>query len=155
VNIYSTVPGLTADGTGRVDSKSGTSQATPFVSGALGYLMSYYQNTRSAENIVSLLKSSADFKSLYSASYNKLYRACYSGTNDCDNLLGSGFLNLENAVKNLPQQGASTPSGKAVTTGCIVSKIGSQKQPVSESILVLLPLLLLAFFCRSKSRFSK
>jgi len=130
-DIVSTIPGKTFDGGGLFVDKSGTSQATPFVAGALGYLLSYYGNNKSAAQIVELLKGSADSESLYNAPNNRvpgtgerLYRACYTDTSNCDNLLGAGFIDLDAAVQGKKQSKTNFNFMSNQPGGCVVGSIG-------------------------------
>jgi|GEM_PF-405596 len=126
VEIYSTVPGKDSDGTGRFGQKSGTSQATPFVAGAVGYMLSVYRNDLGAKDLIRRLKSSSNYAHLYEeAEYNTLYRACYSGSDVCDSLLGSGFLDLAAALEGKVQTKIDESNGKQVSSGCVVSSIGA------------------------------
>ncbi|MBM3383191.1 MAG: hypothetical protein FJY29_12250 [Betaproteobacteria bacterium] len=127
-DIVSTTPGKTFDGGGLFVDKSGTSQATPFVAGALGYLLSYYGNDKSAPQIVEMLKDAADSESLYNSPSNRvpgtgerLYRACYTDTSNCDNLLGSGFLDLDAALQGRKQSKTNFDYLSNQPGGCIVS----------------------------------
>jgi subtilisin family serine protease len=127
-DIVSTSPGKTFDGGGLFVDKSGTSQATPFVAGALGYLLSYYGNEKSAPQIVEMLKDGADSESLYNSVSNRvpgtgerLYRACYTDTSNCDNLLGAGFLDLDAALQGKKQSKTNFDYLSNQPGGCIVS----------------------------------
>jgi len=129
-DIVSTVPGKTSDGGGLFIDKSGTSQATPFVAGAIGYLLSFSGNTKSAAQLIETVKSAADSESLYNASYNRvpgsderLYRACYTDTSFCDNLLGAGFLDLDAAVQSKKQSKTNFNFLSNQPGGCIVGSL--------------------------------
>ncbi|NBW80316.1 hypothetical protein EBR21_01050, partial [bacterium] len=129
-DIVSTVPGKTSDGGGLFIDKSGTSQATPFVAGAIGYLLSFNGNSKSAAQIIEMLKSGADSESLYNAPYNRvpgtderLYRACYTDTSFCDNLLGAGFLDLDGAIQSKKQSKTNFNFQTNQPGGCIVSSV--------------------------------
>lgn len=129
-DIVSTVPGKTSDGGGLFIDKSGTSQATPFVAGAIGYLLSYSGNTKSAVELVETLKSAADSESLYNAVNNRvagtderLYRACYTDTSFCDNLLGAGFLDLDAAIHSKKQSKTNFNFLSNQPGGCIVGSV--------------------------------
>jgi subtilisin family serine protease len=134
-DIVSTTPGKTFDGGGLFLDKSGTSQATPFVAGALGYLLSYYGNEKSAPQIVEMLKDGADSESLYNSLSNRvpgtgerLYRACYTDTSNCDNLLGAGFLDLDAALQGKKQSKTNFDYLSNQPSGCMVSSIASSQQ---------------------------
>jgi hypothetical protein len=157
-DIVSTIPGKTSDGGGLFVDKSGTSQATPFVAGALGYLLAYNGNTKSAAQVIELLKNAADSESLYNSSYNRvpgsderLYRACYTDTSVCDNLLGAGFLDLDAAIQGKRQSKtnfnflANQPGGCIVGSLAFAQKAGGRATHAFGSTPVLL-ILLLAFF---------
>lgn len=130
-DIVSTSPGKTSDGGGLFIDKSGTSQATPLVAGAIGYLLSFNGNAKSAAQIIESLKSGADSESLYNASYNRvpgtderLYRACYTDTSLCDNLLGAGFLDLDGAIQSKKQSKTNFNFQTNQPGGCIVGSVG-------------------------------
>jgi subtilisin family serine protease len=138
-DIVSTVPGKTSDGGGLFIDKSGTSQATPFVAGAIGYLLSFSGNTKSAVELVETLKNAADSESLYNSANNRvpgtderLYRACYTDTSFCDNLLGAGFLDLDAAVQYRKQSKtnfnflSNQPGGCIVGSAAFVAASGGQ-----------------------------
>ena len=129
VDIYSTVPGTDSGGTGRFGEKSGTSQATPFVAGAIGYLLSVFKDTKSGTAIVRQMKAASDFQSLYSSDFNEFYKACYAKSDVCDYLLGSGFLDLFAAVKGANESPYSESNGRAVTSGCVVSSVAMGQGP--------------------------
>jgi subtilisin family serine protease len=129
-DIVSTIPGKTSDGGGLFVDKSGTSQATPFVAGALGYLLAYNGNTKSAAQIIELLKNAADSETLYNSSNNRvpgsderLYRACYTDTSVCDNLLGAGFLDLDAAIQGKRQSKTNFNFLANQPGGCIVGSL--------------------------------
>lgn len=129
VEIESTIPGTRGDFSGQkiglTTRKDGTSQATPFVAGALGYLLSVSADKKSAKQLIRELKESANYDDLYNAPFNKgFYEACYPDHSACDALLGSGFLDLFNAVKGVKKSRVSETNPKAVTSGCVVSTIG-------------------------------
>jgi subtilisin family serine protease len=133
-DIFSTVPGKIGDGSGNTDEKSGTSQATPFVSGALGYLMSVSPSQVGVRELVRTLQQSALFRELYYAKANTLgspnqsaYLACYSDNTSCDYLLGSGFLNLFKAVNPAAQDPFTQvdfSKEPPIEGGCVVSAVG-------------------------------
>lgn len=161
-DIVSTVPGKTSDGGGLFIDKSGTSQATPFVAGALGYLLSYYGNSKSALQVTEMLKNTADSEILYNATSNRvpgteerLYRACYSDTSTCDNLLGAGFLDLDSAIQGKSQSKTNYNFLKNQPGGCIVSSLAFRNEAGGEvsygmgSVPVLL--VLLVIFIRTSS----
>lgn len=157
-DIVSTIPGKTSDGGGLFVDKSGTSQATPFVAGALGYLLSYNGNTKSAAQIIELLKNAADSETLYNASYNRvpgsderLYRACYTDTSVCDNLLGAGFLDLDAAIQGKRQSKTNFNFLANQPGGCIVGSLAFAQQAGGHVTYAFgstpaLLILLLAFF---------
>lgn len=129
-DIVSTTPGKTFDGGGLFIDKTGTSQATPFVAGALGYLLSYYGNQKSSAQIVQMLKDGADSETLYNAQSNRvegtnerLYRACYSDTRKCDNLLGAGFLDLDAAIQGRKQSQTNFDFLTNQPFGCVVNNL--------------------------------
>lgn len=129
-DIVSTMPGRTFDGGGLFIDKTGTSQATPFVAGALGYLLSYYGNQKSSAQIIEMLKDGADSETLYNAQSNRLegsnerlYRACYSGTNKCDNLLGAGLLDLDAAIQGKKQSQTNFDFLSNQPFGCVVNSL--------------------------------
>lgn len=131
-DIVSTTPGKTFDGGGLFIDKTGTSQATPFVAGALGYLLSYYGNQKSSAQIVQMLKDGADSEIIYNAQSNRiegtnerLYRACYSDTRKCDNLLGAGFLDLDAAVQGRKQSQTNFDFLSNQPFGCVVNNLAA------------------------------
>jgi subtilisin family serine protease len=139
-DIVSTTPGKTFDGGGLFIDKSGTSQATPFVAGALGYLLSYYGNEKSAAQVVEMLKSGADSESLYNSQSNRvpgtgerLYRACYTDTSNCDNLLGAGFLDLDAAIQGRKQSNTNFNFLSNQPGGCVVNSVGSSRIANSQT----------------------
>jgi subtilisin family serine protease len=144
VDIYSTVPGLGGDGKGNFGNKSGTSQATPFVAGSIGYLLSVYKDIKSGAAYVKQLKKAANYEKLYTADYNTLYRACYANSDVCDNLLGTGFLDLGAAVQGREQTTVDESNGKAVSRGCVVSSIGNKGPFFPRSAWSSMPILLLS-----------
>ena len=100
------------------------------MAGALGYLLSYNGNNKSAAQIIELLKSAADSETIYNAPYNRvpgtdqrLYRACYSDTSICDNLLGAGFLDLDAAVQGKKQSKTNFNFLTNQPGGCIVGSV--------------------------------
>lgn len=126
VDVYAPVPGTGSDGSGRFDDKSGTSQATPFVAGAVGHLLATFRNSVSPSGLVRRMKAGANYRALYSAEYNTLYRACYAGTDTCDHLLGSGMLDLGAAVQGAQGSTVGESNGRQVSSGCVVSSIGAK-----------------------------
>ena len=131
-DIVSTIPGKTFDGGGLFIDKTGTSQATPFVAGALGYLLSYYGNQKSSAQVVQMLKDGADSEIIYNAQSNRiegtnerLYRACYSDTRKCDNLLGAGFLDLDAAVQGRKQSLTNFDFLSNQPFGCVVNNLAT------------------------------
>ncbi|MEY4064100.1 MAG: hypothetical protein RIR26_308 [Pseudomonadota bacterium] len=156
-DIVSTIPGKTFDGGGLFVDKSGTSQATPLVAGALGYLLSYYGNEKSAAQIVEMLKRGADSESLYNAPDNRvpgtgerLYRACYADTSNCDNLLGAGFLDLDAAMQGKSQSKTNRNFLSNQPGGCVVSDLAKAQIAGTSFHWTLLtssmPFLLLLFY---------
>jgi subtilisin family serine protease len=159
--ITSTVPGENS-GQGNTGQKSGTSQATPFVAGAAGYLKSLYPNLSGAA-IADRLKRYADAYHLYyGADYTNPVNRLYSGefpTADKTKyfLLGTGFLDLASAMSE-GKLCWSTSEPSACTSfvfgdhelgyqsqlngGCIVSSVASDKIPFS-GILASMPFLML------------
>ncbi|MEY2986774.1 MAG: hypothetical protein RJB13_295, partial [Pseudomonadota bacterium] len=141
-DIVSTTPGKTFDGGGLFIDKTGTSQATPFVAGALGYLLSYYGNQKSSAQIVQMLKDGADSEIIYNAQGNRiegtnerLYRACYSDTRKCDNLLGAGFLDLDAAIQGRKQSQTNFDFLSNQPFGCVVNNLASSLRiPVSVEL---------------------
>lgn len=158
-DIVSTTPGKTFDGGGLFIDKTGTSQATPFVAGALGYLLSYYGNQKSSAQIVQILKDGADSEIIYNAQSNRfegsnerLYRACYSETSKCDNLLGAGFLDLDAAVQGRKQSQTNFDFLSNQPFGCVVNNVARAiRVPLNVEIMWLstsMPaLLLFAYGC--------
>jgi subtilisin family serine protease len=126
VDIYSTVPGKDSEGNGRFKDKSGTSQATPFVAGAFGYMLSVYKDSKRAGDYIRQMRAATNYRSLYAAEYNKLYRACYAGSDVCDHLLGSGMLDLGAALEGNKGSDVDDRNGRQVTSGCVVSSIGAR-----------------------------
>ena len=157
VDIYSTVPGLGSSGQGNFDDKSGTSQATPFVAGSIGYLLSVYKDVKSGAAYVRQLKKAANYEKLYSAEYNALYRACYANSDVCDHLLGTGFLDLGAAVQGREQTTVDEGNGRAVTRGCVVSSIGGAGPFFHRTAWSSMPIVILAAYLLLKMRrlFSK
>ncbi|MEN9824454.1 MAG: hypothetical protein RI953_199 [Pseudomonadota bacterium] len=155
-DIVSTVPGKTSDGGGLFIDKSGTSQATPFVAGAIGYLLSFNGNSKSAAQIIEMIKSGADSESLYNAPYNRvpgtderLYRACYTDTSFCDNLLGAGFLDLDGAIQAKRQSKTNFNFQTNQPGGCIVGSVAFVERAggrISYALGSAPGLLLLGFF---------
>jgi subtilisin family serine protease len=171
-DIVSTVPGKTSEGGGLFLDKSGTSQATPFVAGAIGYILSFKGNNKSAVQLIQILKSGADSESIYNAGYNRvpgsdqrLYRACYTDTSFCDNLLGAGFLDLDAAIQEKKQSQTNFNFLANQPGGCIVSSVAFRQAvggPIiygfgsAPALLGIAYLGLLFFrFCRSKLRGTK
>lgn len=136
-DIYSTVPGKIGDGSGNTDEKSGTSQATPFVAGALGYLMSISPSQVGVRELVRTLQQSAQFRNLYFEKGNTIgkpdesaYLACYPDNSSCDYLLGTGFLNLYKAVNPAakdPFTQVDFATESPIEGGCVVSTIGKSR----------------------------
>lgn len=156
-DIVSTIPGKTFDGGGLFVDKSGTSQATPLVAGALGYLLSYYGNEKSAAQIVEMLKRGADSESIYNAPSNRvpdtgerLYRACYADTSNCDNLLGAGFLDLDAAMQGKSQSKTNRNFLSNQPNGCVVSSLADSQYASASAHWLLLtssvPFLLFLFY---------
>lgn len=147
--IRSTLPGLDESGLPAIGPKSGTSQATPFVAGAIGYMLSLTNSSRSAAQIVTSLKKASNFDKLYNAEFNvNRYLACYADRSACDYLLGSGFLDLEAAVQVpiKPQSPVDDVQGRQVKGGCVVSAIGFDNKHSYWSLASSLPFLLIASF---------
>jgi subtilisin family serine protease len=135
-DIVSTIPGKQPNGSGNRTDKNGTSQATPFVAGAIGYLMSVSPVQRDAKQFINILKKAANFNDLYFAKQNLIsatskdsaYLACYKDKSSCDYLLGTGFLNLSKAVNpSAPERFSDVDlnSPRKVTGQCVGSTIGS------------------------------
>jgi subtilisin family serine protease len=162
--IQSTMPGRSGN-IGEVDTKQGTSQATPFVSGALGYLMSVSVVQQDVQQLIKVLKKAATSNLLYNDKANLIpggtdsaYLACYKDRSSCDYLLGTGLLNLHKAVN--PNAAGETFSEVdlnkklAVSSGCVVSSVGHGRY-AALNFWTSMPILLLqtlgAFaFCRRR-----
>lgn len=138
-DVYSTVPGKIGNGSGNTDEKSGTSQATPFVAGSLGYLMSISPSQVGVRELVRTLQQSAQFRNLYFDKGNttgkpdeSAYLACYPDNSSCDYLLGTGFLNLFKAVNPAakdPFTQVDFAKESPIEGGCVVSTIGKKHAP--------------------------
>lgn len=135
-DIVSTIPGKSSNGSGNRTDKNGTSQATPFVSGAIGYLMSVSPVQRDAKQFINIIKKAANFNDLYFAKQNLIspnskdsaYLACYKDKSNCDYLLGTGFLNLSKAVNpSAPEPFSDVDLNRPsrVSGQCVGSTIGS------------------------------
>jgi subtilisin family serine protease len=135
-DIVSTIPGKQPNGSGNRTDKNGTSQATPFVAGAIGYLMSVSPVQRDAKQFINILKKAANFNDLYFAKQNLIsatskdsaYLACYKDKSSCDYLLGTGFLNLSKAVNPAAPERFSDVDlnpQRQVSGQCVGSTIGS------------------------------
>ncbi len=125
VDIASTVPGGTESSSPEL--KSGTSQATPFVAGVIGYLMAVSRGTKSASQIVAEIKNSSNSNALYNAPTNAgIYRVCYSGDRICDFLLGSGIIDMGAAIQRpVPRQSVvGDAPARPVKAGCVVAQVG-------------------------------
>ncbi len=117
-NIISTFPG------GNTRAQSGTSQATPVVAGAAGYLLSV-DPRQTAETVIETLKLFSNATGLYEdEKLNYRYRGEYPDGSKYF-MLGSGFLDLENAIRKQAKSGVSEGYLQPqVKGGCIVSSIG-------------------------------
>lgn len=136
--IEAPIPGVLGNGSGRKTTKQGTSQATPFVAGAIGYLMSISPTQKDAKQFIDIIKKAANYNDLYfsranlipGSSSDSAYLACYKDGSSCDYLLGTGFLNLYKAVNPQaaePFSDVDLSRPLAVSDGCVVSSIGSRK----------------------------
>jgi subtilisin family serine protease len=139
VNNFSTTPGNTEK------PDSGTSQAAPVVAGAAGYLWSL-NPTLPAEEVISTLKDFSNAPLLYGDPLNQHYQGKYDdGTQYF--LLGTGFLDLNNAVRKLSKSGITEEYKQPqVTEGCIVSSIGQRGRLVSWNFIGSMPFLLGLFW---------
>lgn len=160
--ISSSVPG------GNVERKSGTSQASPHVSGVAGMLKALRPGL-SAMDIRSILLRYADFDFLYGAlSDGRLANADFEFSPYPDSkvfLLGSGFLsagNAYNAIFNparakVSQADSAIEAGDTsqVTSGCVVSSLASHhplktlEWTSSMPLLLLFGLFILKLFARN------
>jgi subtilisin family serine protease len=138
-DIYSTMPGKDESGGGNTFHKSGTSQAGPFVAGAVGFLLAYSNNAKTADRILQQLYIGSDDDSLYDAPLNKGF---YSGNYKSDSptqgafyMLGSGILDLEAAIKETKSSVVPYNQQGAVKNGCIAQSIGSKsRMPLWETL---------------------
>jgi subtilisin family serine protease len=153
-DIVSTVPGRVG-GSGKTSDKDGTSQATPFVSGALGYLMSVSTTQKDVRQLINVLKKAATSGLLYKDKANLIpgtsesaYVACYKDRSSCDYLLGTGFLNLHKAVNpsalGEPFSEVDLNKERPVTGGCVVSSVASGRY-ASFNFWTSMPVLLAQF----------
>jgi hypothetical protein len=120
-NIFSTFPG------GNSRYLSGTSQATPVVAGAAGFLLSLNPQLTS-EEVIDILKLHSNSRSLYEdEKLNFRYRGEYpDGTKFF--MLGSGFLDLEGALRKRAKTGVTEALRKPqVTEGCLIGNIGTRQ----------------------------
>lgn len=143
-SIISTIPG---DST---KEENGTSQATPLVAGAAGYLMSIAGDVY-GEAVQDLLKSYSNAEALYSTRANEPFKGIV-GKNSAYFYLGSGALNLKNSTKALKNQGvknfiAQMPNlvGQQVSNGCIVSSVAGKGVIPVWHFFMSAPFLLLSF----------
>lgn len=141
----------------------GTSQASPMVAGAAGFLASLFYNQKSMAQIGDLLIDYANFNAIYNHSFNNLYRGDFpDGTQYY--LLGGGFLDLGAAAtlgQNCGDSVCPSPAArsrtisKQISGGCVVSSVA---QPFTVGgFLSSLPGLailttLMAFLIRKVSR---
>jgi subtilisin family serine protease len=151
VDILSTVP---SDGTLSLhEIRSGTSQATPFVAGALGLLLSIanLDTTLQADSLVTILQRSANSELVYAAKYNRnLYDRRYPD-GESAYYLGAGAVDLLNAARMTLRDtdGKNTseyrpPVMREPMSGCVMSSTAERAQGlagVAESLVLLLPTL--------------
>lgn len=145
--IRSTYPGSEIQ---RVE--SGTSQATPIVAGAAGFLLSIFDNL-TPYGARELLLEYADANSLYS---DKLNQETMEGHVANANFfyLGTGELDLKNTI--LGQLGTGSPSpiannpeliGQNIREGCVISSVaGTGKIPLWHFFMSMPFLLLQCYF---------
>ena len=89
-----------------------------------------------------MLKDGADSEIIYNAQSNRiegtnerLYRACYSDTRKCDNLLGAGFLDLDAAVQGRKQSLTNFDFLSNQPFGCVVNKLATTENvPVNVEL---------------------
>lgn len=146
--ITSTMPG-TEFSEGALTFKSGTSQATPVVAGALGYMLSVARNSKSAKQLIHELKRASNSEILYNADFNKgLFLACYADGSQCDYLLGAGFLDLEGGVMEPVRENSKVGDTevKAVNEGCVISSLGARGRTSFWSFFSSLPFVLVQFW---------
>ncbi len=155
--ILSTVPGKNGD-RGNMNAIPGTSQASPFVAGAIGLLRSTFPD-KSGEDLVKKLKKYANFDSLYNANLTPL-NASYGGNvyGGPFYLLGAGFLDIEAAMKenrevSLAYSDSQFGPATQPIQGCVMNSIGSRRQTSFMTFLTSMPFLLGLFlvFLKLKS----
>jgi subtilisin family serine protease len=127
VAIQSTHPG------NRVYSLSGTSQASPLVAAAAGFLWSILGSGENSRSIRARLEGFANPDLLYNAQNKMNLNYIYQIGNVRTYLLGTGLIDVEAALKGA--SGGATPSyadvdrssgaNSQLSSGCVVSAIGS------------------------------
>jgi subtilisin family serine protease len=149
VDIFSSVP---SDGVMSLhEIRSGTSQATPFVAGALGLLLGIADSgmAMQAESLVRILQRTANSSAVYGAKYNlNLYDKRYPD-GESAYYLGAGIVDLLNAAKVTLRDGDGKrtseyvpPAENEPMSGCVMNSAAEKRGAVAgpmESILLLLP----------------
>lgn len=129
----------------RHEEKDGTSQATPFVAGILGFIRAYQGRSGSGQvhELLQFLKRSANGPALYDTPYNRHYVQSVPKGGSV-HLLGAGMVDAHMLLRLLqgdPTTGAApgvtNPLGSTELEGCVMATTG-HSTPVKSSWLATL-----------------